>query len=106
MVEIGTATFASEAALPLPSREAALDHVVPCRVLVDRMIMDPSHCGPLLMAGVVLAKITKAEHRQLGGIFTHHAAVYELMLSAPVTDLPGFGHDRYRAAGIELASIA
>lgn len=82
-----------------------LEHIVPCRVLVDRMIMDPASCGELLRESVVLAMVTKDEHRALGGIFTHHVRLYEKMLLAPIAELPTLGLDRYSGSGIILTKL-
>ena len=81
-----------------PSGQIVVDHVVPCRVLVDRMIMMPAECADLLQRAIVLARITKTEHRSLGGIYTHHKHLYDRMLHAPVGRLPSLGHKRYRDA--------
>ena len=58
------------------------EHVVPCRVLVDRMIMNPSECRALLETAVIIASVTPTEHRRLGGIYTHHKDLYRRMLRA------------------------
>jgi hypothetical protein len=79
-----------------------VDHVVPCRVLVDRLIMHPDECAVLLQEAVVLARITKAEHQALGGIYAHHSGIYEKMLAAKVSRLPSLGLRRYKRTGIEL----
>ena len=63
------ASYISTAAVNMPRRELHLEHVVPIRVLVDRMIMEPTECQELLETAVVIAHITPAEHRELGGIF-------------------------------------
>src|SRR5438309_702940 len=34
-------------------RESITDHVVPCRVLIDRMIMKPNECRDLLETAIV-----------------------------------------------------
>ena len=78
------------------------DHVVPVRVLVDRMIMNPSECRVLLDTAVILATITPEEHRKLGGIFTHFEELYGRMLVADVLQLPELGHERYFIKKIKL----
>lgn len=85
--------------------ELHLEHVVPCRVLVDRMIIDPAQCRDLLAEAVVLAVVTREEHKTLGGIFTHHRDLYAEMLKAPVPDLPALGRKRYRRSGIKLQTL-
>ncbi len=76
-----------------PSVEAIrrLDHVVPCRVLVDRMIKKPNECRELLNTAVVTAYVTPEEHQDLGGIWTHHPDLYAQMHTAPVSQLPELG---------------
>jgi hypothetical protein len=66
-----------------------LEHVVPCRVLVGRMIMNPAECRPLLERAVIIASVTPAEHRHR-------------MLKAHVSRLPRRGMERYSATGIAL----
>jgi hypothetical protein len=90
--------------LPLPG-QVAVDHVVPCRVLVDRMIMNPDECAHILGRAIVLARITKAEQRALGRIYTDFERLYARMLRAPVSKLPSLGRERYRACGIELTRV-
>jgi hypothetical protein len=82
------------------------EHVVPCRVLVDRMIMNPSECRALLEKAVIIASVTEAEHRRLGGIYTHHAELYGRMLKAHVSRLRQRGLERYTAVGITLRLMA
>jgi hypothetical protein len=82
------------------------EHVVPVRVLVDRMIMNPSECRALLERAVVIASVTPAEHRRLGGIWTHHAHLYRRMLKAHVSRLPRRGMERYSATGITLQPMS
>jgi hypothetical protein len=87
------------------SGQVRVDHVVPCRVLVDRMIMDPDVCATLLRRAILLARISKDEHRTLGGIYTHYKDLdlYGRMLRAAVGRLPSLGREHYRKCGIELA---
>jgi hypothetical protein len=87
------------------SGQIVADHVVPCRVLVDRMIMEPADCADILGSAIMLARITKDEHRRLGGIYTHHKPLYRQMLDAPVSKLPSLGRDRYSHRGIRLARV-
>lgn len=94
-------TAAANARLVNPHRE----HVVPCRVLVDRMIMNPGECRELLDTAVIIASITPKEHKQLGGIFTHHEVLYGEMLKAQVSELPSLGRKRYSAVKITLQPI-
>ena len=50
------------------------EHVVPVRAMIDRMINDPSECRALLEKVVVIAHVTRAEHKQL--VFTYKDPVY------------------------------
>jgi hypothetical protein len=96
------ARYISTAAVNMPRQELHLEHVVPIRVLADRMIMNPTECQELLETAVVIARITSAEHRELGGIFMQHAELYGRMLKAPVSELPDLGRERYRGTSITL----
>lgn len=96
------ATLISTAAVDLSKRELHLEHVVPIRLLVDRMIVEPADCKDLLEKAVVIAHVTPAEHRDLGGIFTHHEELYGRMLEAPVFELPALGRERYPGTLITL----
>ncbi|HEY6696582.1 MAG TPA: hypothetical protein VIZ67_00020 [Acidimicrobiales bacterium] len=95
--------YTTAAAVTAASGQTTVDHVVPCRVLVDRMIMDPDECADLLRRAIVLARIRKDEHRRLGGIYTHHKDLYERMLGAAVGRLPSLGRERDRRCDVELA---
>ena len=94
--------FISTAAAKTRGAKPHREHVVPVRVLVDRMIMNPSECRALLETAVIIASVTPAEHRRLGGIYTHHADLYRRMLKAHVSRLPRRGMERYSATGIAL----
>lgn len=98
-------TYTTEAALYAPRNETATDHVVPCRVLVDRMIMQPRQVRRLLEHNVILARVTREEHARLGGIYTHHRKLYWWMLKSPAEKLPEQGRRRYQRAGIKLRKI-
>lgn len=84
---------------------ADLDHVVPCRVIVDRMIMNPAECEALLQESIVIARITKDEHRKLGGIWADHPEVYARLLTAPVGELHTIGLERYSNKGVKVERI-
>ena len=94
--------FISAAAANARGAKLHREHVVPVRVLVDRMIMNPSECRVLLETAVIIASVTPTEHRRLGGIYTHHEDLYRRMLKAQVSRLPRRGMERYSATGIEL----
>ena len=94
--------FISTAAANTRGAKLHREHVVPCRVLVDRMIMNSSECRALLETAVIIASVTPAEHRRLGGIYTHHEDLYGRMLKAQVSRLPRRGMERYSATGIAL----
>ena len=83
------------------------EHVVPVRVIVDRMIKDPTQCRALLEKAVVIAFVTPEEHRQLGGIWTHHPEVYAQMLTRQrYAGLRKLGIQRYNDRGVELMAAA
>jgi len=81
------------------------EHVVPARVLVDRMIMNPDECRVLFDTAVIIASVTPVEHRKLGGIYTHHEELYRRMLPADVSRLPGLGNQRYLDSGVKIRPI-
>jgi hypothetical protein len=89
-------------AAALPRRERRREHVVPVRVLVDRTIMNPNECESLLREAIVIAHVSRGEHKALGGIFVAHQTIYETMLEAEVSNLLDLGRDRYRATEIVL----
>jgi hypothetical protein len=98
-------TYTTEAALRAPLAETTTEHVVPCRVLTDRMIMQPRQIRRLLEHAVVLARVTREEHARLGGIYIHHRKLYWWMLKSPIEKLPEQGRRRYQKAGIKLRRI-
>ncbi len=63
--------------------------------------MDPTECRALLERAVVIASVTEAEHRQLGGIW-RDPDLYRRMLKGQVSRLSKRGMERYSAAGIVL----
>jgi hypothetical protein len=98
--------FISTGAAKLRRAKPHREHVVPCRVLVDRMIMNPSECRALLERAVIIASVTPAEHISLGGIYTHHADLDGRMLKAHVSRLRKRGLERYSATGIALQPMS
>ena len=80
------------------------DHIVPVRALVDRMIMNPDDCKTILDS-IVLAEITKSEHKRLGGLWSDHKDAYARMLTSPVDHLVTIGLERYANVGLVLQSI-
>ena len=95
-------TYLPDEAAALPQGERHREHVVPVRVLVDRMIMNPSECESLLSEAIVIAHVGRGEHKALGGIFVDHQTIHEVILDAEVSNLPVLGRERYRATGIVL----
>jgi len=95
-------SFVSAAAANPRGGKPHREHIVPIRVLVDRMIMRPSQCRALLETAVIIANVTPREHRKLGGIFTHFKKLYRRMLKAPVSEPPRLGRKRYTAKRIRL----
>jgi hypothetical protein len=94
--------FYSEASLDGLGGKRHRDHVVPCRVIVDRMIMHPGDIRELLESAVVLVELSREEHLRLGGIFADHEAIYGEMLASPVADIIDLGFRRYERSGIEI----
>jgi hypothetical protein len=80
------------------------EHIVPCRVLVDRMIMNPSECRALLGRAVVIAWVAEAEHERLRFRFVDVEPLYGRMLKASVGRLSKLGMERYINTGIDLQS--
>jgi hypothetical protein len=80
------------------------EHVIPVRMLIDRMITEPSECRALLGKAVVIAHVTPAEHKQL--VLSYKDPLYDRMLKAHVSRLRQRGLDRYRAMGIELVETS
>ena len=101
-----TPTHYTTAAAKRRGAKVQREHVVPVRVLVDRMIMNPSECRALLEQAVIIASVTQREHWRLGGIWTHHEGLYRRMLKAQVSRLPRRGMERYSATGITLHPTA
>lgn len=67
--------------------------------------MDPTECEELLRTAVVIAHITPAEHRKLGGMFKV-PGLYGRMYEASVSELPDLGWERYRAEGIAVQPVS
>jgi hypothetical protein len=67
--------------------------------------MDPTESRALLQRVVIIASVTRAEQRRLGGICTHHEDLYRRMLKAHVSRLPRRGMERYSATGRRLQSL-
>jgi hypothetical protein len=78
------------------------EHVVPCKVLVDPMINNPSECPELLATAVIIAHVTPEEHRRLGGIYKDFKDLYDRMLKEPVSQLESLGRERYSTVKITL----
>jgi hypothetical protein len=97
---IPTRTYTTAAAKRLGAK-VHREHVLPVRVLVDRMIMNPSECRALLERAVIIATVTPEEHRKLGPLI-RYADPYGRMHKAHVSRLGQRGLDRYRAKGITL----
>lgn len=77
--------------------------MVPVEIIVSRMIKEPSECRALLENAVVIARVTPAEHTQLGNNFWgQHPELYAKMMNAPVKQLARLGRQRYAERGVEL----
>lgn len=78
------------------------EHVVPVRVIVDRMIKAPRTVDRLLRSCVVLAEVTAAEHRQIGTMLGTHVDLYAEMKRCGLGEVVGLGWQRYRRQGVEV----
>jgi hypothetical protein len=83
----------------------AIEHIVPVRALVDRILMQPSDTERLLDEGVVLATVTPAEHDQLGKLWRDHRELYAAMLEARPEELVSYGLRRYTKTGVKLRRL-
>jgi len=97
--------YISTGAANRPHGKLHREHLVPCRVLVDRMIMKPRECRALLDTAVIITSVTPKEHRQLGGIFLDHEELYGEMLKADISRLPMLGKERYADKKIKLQPL-
>jgi hypothetical protein len=79
-----------------------LEHVIPVRVLVDRMIAGDEALAVLQIA--VVARVTEAEHEQLGTMLQTHKDLYERMRhrKTPLSELQRLGAQRYLDSGVRL----
>ncbi|MGQ0431262.1 MAG: hypothetical protein ACT452_02505 [Microthrixaceae bacterium] len=84
-----------------------IEHVVPVRVLVERMLT--CHDEPAEVFAIsVLAVCRKSEHERIGPLLKNHGDVYEQMIdpTTPLSALPGLGRLRYVRAEIGLHEVA
>jgi hypothetical protein len=98
-------TTADAALAERPHRE----HVVPVRVLVERIIMQPADAERLLNECVVIAHVTPQEHKRLASFYRQdpeYQGLYPEMLTAPIENLVDLGHQRYIRRGIKLRELA
>jgi len=79
------------------------EHVVPVRLMVDRMLAgdDPA----AVLAAAVVAHVLRSEHQHIGPLVTVHAHLYAEMKVADLGDLYALALRRYTDRGLELASI-
>ena len=79
-----------------------VEHVVPVRLLVDRMIQYPRTSKTLLRKCVVVAKVTAAEHRKIGSLVGANAQLYETMKTKTcrIDEIVGVAWKRYTDHGI------
>jgi hypothetical protein len=82
-----------------------LEHVVPVRVIVDRMIARPRAVERILRTAVVVAKVTPAQHSSIGTMLGTHAALYEHMKKCRLDELPAQGWHRYRRRGVRVVDV-
>jgi hypothetical protein len=82
-----------------------LEHVIPVRVLVDRMMAGDEALAVLQIT--VVARLTEAEHEQLGTMLQTHKDLYERMRhrKTPLSELPRLGAQRYLDSGVRLERV-
>jgi hypothetical protein len=78
------------------------EHVVPVRVLVDRMIAKPRCTERLLRSCIVIAEVTPTQHRKIGTMVGTHADLYEDLQSCVIDDLVPLSWRRYSSRGINV----
>lgn len=76
------------------------EHVVPVRVLVDRMIAKPRTAATLLRTCVVIAEVTPNQRRKIGTLSRDHAALYTSMKGCVRDDLVPYAWQRYKRRGV------
>ena len=77
------------------------EHIVPVRVLVDRLIMNPGESDEIF-GSVVLADVTPEEHKRLGHIWKDHEDLYAEMLACEPSELLALGLRRYDRGGVRV----
>lgn len=90
-------------ATPDARAEIHHEHVIPVRVLVDRMLAGDSPEEVLRVA--MVAHVLREEHFRIGSLTGSHRRLYDEMLTAPLEDLPRMARRRYRASGLSLRRI-
>lgn len=81
---------------------AHIEHVVPVRVIVDRMIAKPRTCERLLRTCVILAEVTPDEHCHIGTMLVTHSDLYTKMKACRIDEVVDLGWRRYRRRGIKV----
>ena len=81
------------------------EHVVPVRIIIERLIMRPHQARALLSTALLGAVVTKDEHSALGGVNRFPPGLYERMKRAAPKRLPELGLERYEAADIDLIEL-
>jgi len=84
--------------------QSDLEHVVPVRAIVDRMVKKPRGVERVLREAVVVARVTPDEHTTLGPL-RGHAEVYARMKVCRVDELADLGWQRYRDRGITVRDV-
>jgi hypothetical protein len=79
------------------------EHVVPVRLLVDRILGGDDPTDVLSVA--VTAHVLRDEHKHIGPLVTIHANLYAQMKTAPLEDLYDIAVHRYTDRGLALARI-
>jgi hypothetical protein len=79
------------------------EHVVPVRVLVDRMIAGEDPRAVLDVA--IVAHVLREEHRAIGPLVAKHAQLYDQMLRVDLAELPRLGRRRYTSSKLRLRRV-
>jgi hypothetical protein len=83
-----------------------VEHVVPVRVLVDRMIAKPRTTPRLLRSCILLAEVTPQEHQRLGRLVQHHPELYEELKRCRIDTLCELSWQRYIRRRVAVSDAA
>ena len=79
------------------------EHVVPVRLMVDRMLAGDDLTA--VLSAAVVAHVLRSEHQQIGPLVTVHAHLYAEMRDSDFDDLYALALRRYTDSGLELAAV-